>query len=130
MLNVFLADEPPEDRLTSDFGIVNASASTAPTASLALPFSGFAVTRIFRESPSQPSILVLEEPGTTFTFSSAKASVPCDRKVEIASVLVDDFEMRIEYQPQGVSKRIYNAGNLDVATDVLKGCMWCRAEAE
>ncbi len=130
ILNTFLVDELPEDRLTSDFGIANASASTAPTASLALPFSGCAVTRIFSESPSQPSTLILDEPGTTFTFNIAKASILRHRKAEIANVLVDNFEMRIEYQPQCISERIYNAGNLDVATDVLKRSMWCRAEAQ
>jgi hypothetical protein len=130
ILNIFLADERPDDRLTSDFGISNASASTAPTASLALPFSGCAVTRILSESPSQPSILVREEPGTTFTFNSAKASILCHRMTDTATALVENFEMRIEYQPQGVSEWIYDAGNLDVATDVLKRCMWCRAEAQ
>ena len=47
---------------------------------------------------------------------------------ETANALVENFEMRIKYQPQGVSKRIYDAGDLDVAADVLKRRMWCRAE--
>ncbi len=120
----------PEDKLISDFGIASASASTALTASFAFPFSGFAVTRIFRESPSQPAILVLEEAGTTFTFSSARASNLRHRTNDTAIVSVADFKMRIEYQPYGVSKRIYNATDLDTTADVLKRCMRLCAEAQ
>jgi len=56
--------------LTFFFGMRKISASNATTASLALPFSGFAVTRTFRESPSQPTTLVLDDPGTTLTLST------------------------------------------------------------
>jgi hypothetical protein len=111
-------------------GTPSASASAALTASFAFPFSGFAVTRIFRKSPSQPSIDVLEEPGTTLTFSNAKVSTRGHRAAIAACMSVEDFKMRIEYQSYGISERINDAANLDVAADVLKRCMRLRTEAQ
>ncbi len=107
--------------LTSLLGMANVSASNVATASFALPFSGFAVTRTFRKSPSQPSIFVREEPGTTLTFSNAM--IPIFDSVRI-------LEMRIEYQPDYVTKRIQNSSHFDAATNVVKGCVLPRAEAQ
>jgi hypothetical protein len=56
ILNTFLGEDAPEDKVTSCFGIFSVSASKVTTASLALPFSGIAVTRIFRDSPSHPAM--------------------------------------------------------------------------
>jgi hypothetical protein len=64
-----MGEDAPEEILILLFGIRKVSASKEMTASLALPFSGFAVTRTFSESPSHPSTLVLEEPGTTLILS-------------------------------------------------------------
>jgi hypothetical protein len=56
ILKIFLGDDAPDDKVTSCFGIRSVSASKETTASLALPFSGFAVTRIFKDSPNHPAI--------------------------------------------------------------------------
>ena len=60
----------------SCFGIFSVSASKETTASLAFPFSGFAVTRIFKDSPNHPAIRFLEEPGATLIFSNEMTLTP------------------------------------------------------
>ena len=44
------------------------------TASLARPFSGGAITLIFKASPSQPTILSRDDPGTTLTLRRTNGS--------------------------------------------------------
>lgn len=56
--------------LTFFFAIRNMSANNERTASLAFHFSGFAVTRIFKESPNHPATEFLDEPGITLIFSN------------------------------------------------------------
>lgn len=51
----FCGDLAPVEMVTLFFGIRNVSESKAMTASLAFPFSGFAVTRIFKVSPNHPT---------------------------------------------------------------------------
>lgn len=48
--------------------------SNCTTALLARPFSGGAVTLIFRASPSQPTIPSRDDPGITFTLRRADGS--------------------------------------------------------
>lgn len=69
IFNTFRGEETPEAMVMSFFGMRNVSASKDTTASFAFPFSGFAVTRTFRASPSHPSTLVLDDPGTTLILS-------------------------------------------------------------
>ena len=56
ILITFRGEEAPEEMLTFFFATRNVSASKDKTASLAFPFSGFAVTRIFKDSPNHPAI--------------------------------------------------------------------------
>ncbi|EPP29501.1 hypothetical protein CP082626L3_0450 [Chlamydia psittaci 08-2626_L3] len=53
--------------MTSRLGKDNVLANKAITASLAFPFSGTSVTRIFNTSPSNPTILFSLDFGVTFT---------------------------------------------------------------
>lgn len=76
MISITLfGEEPPVLMRMARLGIASASASNAITASFALPFSGIAVTRNFRASPSHPAIRFLDEPGTTLILNMAMVTV-------------------------------------------------------
>ncbi len=81
MKRSFSREDSPRRKLTRDAGTPIASASSRQTASLALPLSGTACTRMRNTSPDQPSTLLQRARGVTRTlrYATLGASLPALR---------------------------------------------------